>query len=56
MLGTDETLEHRSGQKIKAKGWYREAVRSKGNHVAKCLGLEWLCLMFIVPVPRNTRY
>jgi len=56
MLGVDETLERRSGRKIKAKGWYRDAVRSKGNHVAKCLGLEWLCLMLIVPVPWSSRY
>jgi|TARA_B100001167_G_C16756353_1_gene298930 hypothetical protein len=56
MLGIDETLERRSGKKIKAKGWYRDAVRSKGNHVAKCLGLEWLCLMLIVPVPWSSRY
>ena len=56
MLGIDETLERRSGKKIKAKGWYRDAVASKGNHVAKCLGLEWLCLMVIVPVPWSARY
>lgn len=56
MLGIDETLERRSGKKIKAKGWYRDAVASKGNHVAKCLGLEWLCLMLIVPVPWSARY
>jgi hypothetical protein len=56
MIGIDETLERRSGKKIKAKGWYRDAVRSKGNHVVTCLGLEWLCLMLIVPVPWSSRY
>ena len=56
MFGIDETLERRSGKKIKAKGWYRDAVASKGNHVAKCLGLEWLCLMLIVEVPWSSRY
>jgi len=56
MIGIDETLERRSGKKIKAKGWYRDAVRSKGKHVVTCLGLEWLCLMLIVPVPWSSRY
>ncbi|MBF0351761.1 MAG: transposase [SAR324 cluster bacterium] len=50
-IGIDETLERRSGKKIKVKGRYRDAVRSKGNHVVTCLGLEWLCLMLIVPIP-----
>ena len=55
VIGADETLERRQGKKIKAKGWYRDAVRSKGKHVVTCLGLEWLCLMLIVPVPWSSR-
>jgi hypothetical protein len=55
-IGIDETLERRSGKKIKAKGWYRDAVASKGKHVVTCMGLEWLCLMLIVPVPWSSRH
>ena len=55
VIGADETLERRQGKKIKTKGWYRDAVRSKGKHVVTCLGLEWLCFMLIVPVPWSSR-
>ena len=55
VIGADETLERRQGKKIKAKGWYRDALRSKGKQVVTCLGLEWLCLMLIVPVPWSSR-
>ncbi len=55
VIGADETLERRQGKKIKAKGWYRDAVRSKGKHVVTCLGLAWLCFMLIVPVPWSSR-
>jgi len=55
LIAADETLERRQGKKIKAKGWYRDALRSKGKHVVSSPGLEWLCLMLIVPVPRSAR-
>lgn len=32
----DETLERRKGKKIKAKGYYRDAVRSTQSKVVKC--------------------
>jgi hypothetical protein len=47
----DETLERRNGKKIKAKGCYRDAVRSSSNHVIRCLGLKWISMMLVVPVP-----
>lgn len=56
LIGVDETLERWSGKKIKAKGPYRDTVRSKGKQVVICLGLQWLCFMLIVPLPWNTRY
>jgi hypothetical protein len=40
----DETLERRKGPKIKAKGYYRDAVRSSKNIVVKSSGLKWLSL------------
>jgi hypothetical protein len=55
VIGADETLERRRGKKIKAKGWYRDAVQSHGKHVVTCLGLEWLSLQLIVSVPWSSR-
>lgn len=40
----DETLERRRGRKIKAKGYYRDAVRSSKKTVVKSSGLKWLSL------------
>lgn len=34
----DETLERRWGQKIKARGIYRDAVRSSHSYFVKCSG------------------
>ena len=51
VFGIDETLERRWGKKIKAKGIYRDAVRSSHSHFVKCSGLRWINLMWLVPVP-----
>ena len=40
----DETLERRKGKKIKAKGYYRDAVRSSKSQVVKTSGLKWLVM------------
>jgi DDE superfamily endonuclease len=42
ILPIDETLERRQGRRIKAKGDYRDAVRSTPQQVVKCLGLKWI--------------
>jgi hypothetical protein len=55
VLGADETVERRSGRQIKAKGCYRDAVRSSRKHVVKCFGLKWVSMMLLVPVPWTTR-
>ena len=49
--GADDTVERRSGRQIKAKGCYRDAVRSSRKHVVKCFGLKWVSMMLRVPVP-----
>ena len=54
VLGADDTIERRSGRQIKAKGCYRDAVRSSRKHVVKCFGLKWVSLMLLVPVPWAT--
>lgn len=46
----DETLERRWGPKIKARGIYRDAVRSSKKHLVKCSGLRWVCVMLLTPV------
>jgi len=51
VLGLDDTLERRRGAQIKAKGIYRDPVRSSHSHFAKASGLRWLSLMLLVPVP-----
>ena len=45
VFGMDETLERRRGKEIKAKGIYRDAVRSSGSHFVKASGLRWISLM-----------
>lgn len=51
----DETLERRKGKNIKAKGCYRDDVRSTQKHVVKCFGLKWLPLCLIVKLPWSKR-
>src|SRR2546428_4123548 len=50
VLGADDTVERRSGRQIKAKGCYRDAVRSSKKHVVRCFGLKWVSMMVLVPV------
>jgi len=51
ILGIDDTVERRRGKRIRAKGIYRDPVRSSHGHFVKASGLRWLSLMVLVPVP-----
>jgi hypothetical protein len=51
----DETIERRKGNKIKAKGCYRDAVRSSHKKVIHCFGLKWIAMMAVVPLPWSQR-
>jgi DDE superfamily endonuclease len=51
VIGIDDTLERRRGEKIKAKGIYRDPVRSSHSHVVKASGLRWLCAMVLAEIP-----
>jgi hypothetical protein len=51
VIGIDETIERRWGPKIKARGIYRDPVRSSRGHFVKASGLRWLCLMVVAPMP-----
>jgi hypothetical protein len=50
-MGLDDTIERRRGEKISAKGIYRDPVRSSKGHFVKASGLRWLSLMLLAPVP-----
>jgi hypothetical protein len=51
ICGLDDTIERRRGAKIKAKGIYRDPVRSSHGHFVKASGLRWLSLMLLAPIP-----
>ncbi len=53
--GDDQTAgrsdERRRGSKIKAKGIYRDPLRSSHNHFVKASGLRWVTLMLLTLIP-----
>lgn len=51
VVGFDEHLERRRGKQIKAKGVYRDAVRSSDAFFVKASGLRWLSFMLLAEVP-----
>jgi len=55
LLLIDETLERRRGKQIKYKGWFRDPIQSTAGHVVTTLGLRWICLAVLVPVPWSSR-
>jgi hypothetical protein len=55
IIGADETLERRRGKHIKAKGVFRDAVRSSKKHSVYSFGLRWVSLMVLAPVPWSCR-
>ena len=50
VMGLDDTIERRRGDQIKAKGIYRDPVRSSRSHFVKASGLRWLSLMLLVEI------
>jgi hypothetical protein len=56
VMFVDETLERRKGPKIKAKGYYRDAVRSSRGTIVKSSGLKWLTLSISWRFPFSARY
>ena len=50
VLGLDDTIERRRGAHIRAKGIYRDPVRSSRHHVVKASGLRWLSWMLLTPM------
>jgi hypothetical protein len=55
VLGIDDTIERRRGQRIQAKGIYRDPVRSSHSPFVKASGLRWVSLRLLTPVPWAAR-
>ncbi len=51
VLALDDTIERRWGRRIKARGIYRDPVRSSDSHFVKTSGLRWMSLMLLAPIP-----
>lgn len=51
VIGIDETIERRWGPRIKARGIYRDPVRSSHGHFVKASGLRWISVMLLAPIP-----
>ena len=51
VVSLDDTIERRWGAKIKARGIYRDPVRSSHGQFVKASGLRWLCVMLLAPIP-----
>lgn len=51
VFAIDDTIERRRGERITAKGIYRDPVRSSHSHFVKASGLRWLSLMLTVRIP-----
>jgi len=55
VVAADETLERRWGPKIKARGFFRDAVRSSKKYTVYSSGLRWVSMMLLVSVPWSQR-
>jgi hypothetical protein len=55
IIAIDDTIERRWGGRIKARGIYRDPVRSSYGHFVKTSGLRWLACAAVVTVPFANR-
>jgi hypothetical protein len=55
VIGLDDIIERRWGLKIRARGIYRDPVRSSDSHFVKTSGLRWLSLMLLADIPWTGR-
>jgi len=56
VIGADETLERRRGEKIKAKGIFRDAVRSSHKYINYSSGLRWVSMMLLIKLPWSDQW
>jgi hypothetical protein len=50
-MDMDDTIFHRTGQKVDGAGWWRDAIRSTASHVVHCWGLNLVVLTLRVRPP-----
>lgn len=55
VIGADDTIERRKGEKIKEKGVFRDPVRSSHKYTVHVFGLRWMSMMLLVAVPWSSR-
>jgi hypothetical protein len=55
VMGIDETIERRRGEKMTAKGIYRDPVRSSHTHFVNARGRRWVSLMLLTRIPWAAR-
>lgn len=51
ILIVDDTLERRSGKRIRWRGWFHDAARSTGRQVVCSEGIRWLVVALLVQTP-----
>jgi hypothetical protein len=51
VMGLDETIARRRGERIAAKGISRDPVRSSPAHVVKASGVRWVCRRGLARIP-----
>jgi DDE superfamily endonuclease len=51
VVGIDDHIERRRGEKIAARGIYRDAVRSSKRFFVKTSGLRWVSMMLLTKIP-----
>lgn len=54
VFAIDETIERRWGRRIKARGIYRDAVRSSKSFFVKCSGLRWMVMALVCELPGSS--
>lgn len=55
IIAAAETIERRTANKIRAKGVFRDPVRSSKKHVIECFGPRWISMMLLVPLLRGLK-
>jgi hypothetical protein len=51
VIGLDDHIERRRGEKIAARGIYRDPVRSSKSFFVKTSGLRWVSMMLLASIP-----
>ena len=50
-MAVDGTIERRWGRRSKARGIYRDPVRSSDARLVKTSGRRWMSLVLLAPIP-----